>query len=289
MKQANKIRKADGQQGFTLIELSIVLVIIGLIVGGVLVGQDLIKAAEIRATVSQYEKYNTAVNTFRTKFNGIPGDIAGASAFGIYNDAGLDGSAAGKADGNGLIEEFNVSAGKLARGETLVFWRHLSDSNLIDGNLGSDLTTNGQTQAAAAAAVPLCLPPAKIGRGVYFIAYAASGLNYYQQLGVTGITAATGVMTATAVASLTPLEAYNMDIKIDDGAPWSGTILMRDPTVSGGGIPDQGPGATYYGAANAGKCVIATSATDTTATYNRSIASTGGGNTPNCSLRMRFN
>ncbi len=47
--------------GFTLIELSIVLVIIGLIIGGVLVGKDLIKAAEIRATISQINKYNHAV------------------------------------------------------------------------------------------------------------------------------------------------------------------------------------------------------------------------------------
>lgn len=51
------------RQGFTLIELSIVLVIIGLIVGGILVGRELISAAEIRATVSQIEKYNTSVNT----------------------------------------------------------------------------------------------------------------------------------------------------------------------------------------------------------------------------------
>ncbi len=60
-------RPRASQLGFTLIELSIVLVIIGLIVGGVLVGQDLIKAAETRATVGQVEKYNAAVNTFRTK------------------------------------------------------------------------------------------------------------------------------------------------------------------------------------------------------------------------------
>ena len=71
----NHVTKKQGKnKGFTLIELSIVLVIIGLIVGGVLVGQDLIKAAEIRATVSQVEGYNSAVNTFRLKYNGLPGD-----------------------------------------------------------------------------------------------------------------------------------------------------------------------------------------------------------------------
>src|ERR1035441_6872478 len=90
--------------GFTLIELSIVLVIIGLIVGGVLVGQDLIRAAEVRATISQIEKYNTAVNTFRGKFNALPGDmnLTTATTFGIPAVGTRGGTAQG--DGNGVID-----------------------------------------------------------------------------------------------------------------------------------------------------------------------------------------
>ncbi|MGH9519815.1 MAG: type II secretion system protein, partial [Terriglobales bacterium] len=72
------------QRGFTLIEMAIVLVIIGLIVGSVLAGQDLIRAAEVRATISQIEKYQTAVNTFYGKYGALPGDIKDpeASMFG---------------------------------------------------------------------------------------------------------------------------------------------------------------------------------------------------------------
>jgi prepilin-type N-terminal cleavage/methylation domain-containing protein len=81
---------ASGRRGFTLIELSIVLVIIGLLVGGVLVGQDLIRSAAVRATVRQIEKYNQSVNAFRGKYNAIPGDMNAATAanFGFSSRAG---------------------------------------------------------------------------------------------------------------------------------------------------------------------------------------------------------
>lgn len=92
--------EANSKKAFTLIELSLVLVIIGLVVGGVLVGQDLIKSATIRAQVTQIQDLETQLNTFKLKYNCLPGDcttatdIFGASHAGvtIYNG-----------DGNGII------------------------------------------------------------------------------------------------------------------------------------------------------------------------------------------
>ena len=158
-KNYTKYKKTE--KGFTLIELSIVLVIIGLIVGGVLVGQDLIRAAEIRATISQYEKYNTAVNTFRNKYNGIPGDLASATAtsFGIY--APTTGSVAGTTgygDGNGLIEGGAASATAYL-GEPPMFFRHLTDASLIDGSYGASMSTAGALGADTTTAT---LPTAAI-------------------------------------------------------------------------------------------------------------------------------
>lgn len=88
--------------GFTLIEMSIVLVIIGLIIGGILTGQDLINAASIRAQTSQIEKYQTAVHTFQNKYGYLPGDIPNpyASNFGFQTRGTIE----GEGDGNGIIE-----------------------------------------------------------------------------------------------------------------------------------------------------------------------------------------
>jgi hypothetical protein len=73
------------KSGFTLIDISIVLVIIGLIVGEVLVGRDLIEASRIRAQISQLEKFNLVANTFKLKYGYLLGDIPEphASAFGF--------------------------------------------------------------------------------------------------------------------------------------------------------------------------------------------------------------
>ena len=85
------------KSGFTLIEMSIVFVVIGLIVGGILVGQDLIRAAGVRSQISQIEKFNTATNTFYGKYGYLPGDIpkTTAASFGFTARSGSFG------DGNG--------------------------------------------------------------------------------------------------------------------------------------------------------------------------------------------
>jgi prepilin-type N-terminal cleavage/methylation domain-containing protein len=67
--------------GFTLVEIAIVLVVIGLLVGAILVGRDLIHAAELRSVLSDVEKFKTAANTFRLKYNCLPGDCTNATDY----------------------------------------------------------------------------------------------------------------------------------------------------------------------------------------------------------------
>ena len=84
------------------------MVIIGLIIGGVLVGKDLIASAEIRATVSVYQQLDAAVNTFKTKYNCLPGDCPNASDFGFTPPAGYTTI---NGDGNGHIDNYLGSPG----------------------------------------------------------------------------------------------------------------------------------------------------------------------------------
>ncbi|MEZ5690186.1 MAG: prepilin-type N-terminal cleavage/methylation domain-containing protein [Rickettsiales bacterium] len=293
MKNTNN-PKLNNSGGFTLIELSIVLVIIGLIVSGVLVGQYLVKAAEVRATIAQYEKYNASMNAFRTRFNALPGDLtfAEANSFGINPAAG---SLTVGGNGNGLVESTSSSNLNAPVSEPLLIWQQLTAANLIDGSYGTAITT--AAQMAASPTPDLYFPSAKTGRGGVWLAGSSGGLNYYVIANVTGVTTGgAGTATyATAVGgAITPVEAFNIDSKIDDGLPNTGIVQARghatmsttaDTLFAALGGSSQPTWTNTTGAS--GDCVIGTSATATNDTYNRSTAT--GGDTPACSLRMRFN
>lgn len=279
--KAVKQQQANTQSGFTLIELSIVLVIIGLIVGGVLVGQDLIRASEIRATIAQVEKYNSAVNTFRTKYNGLPGDLpqVTAGAFGLLQ---LTATPVGAGDGNGLVEGGSPGS-LLPQGETLLFWRHLSDANLVDGQLGvtgnSLIVAGTGLVTGAVTTVNQSLPDSRTTPTNSFIVYATGGFNYYQLMPLTGVTTAPAYTAGTT--GITPIQAFNMDTKLDDGLPNTGIVVAR-----GIGVTPNANG-TFNAASTANTCMVGATATSATNTYNR-VAATGG-NDGSCTVRFRFN
>lgn len=267
----NKIRKKAAKLGFTLIELSIVLVIIGLIVGGILVGQDLIKAAEIRATVSQMEKYSTAVNTFRGKYNGIPGDLLNASNF------GFDVTRGGMSNGNAVIESSAGGSGSFA-GESSCFWDDLTVAGMISESLNSSATACGTSNAIA---LTNAVPAAKLGRSNYILSGSSGGINYW---GITGATAINGSGLFTTTAALTAAEAFQIDSKVDDGAPTSGgTVAVAAAAVAT--ASDVGTATLFQGTLNAGGGTSAVSACVAQGmTYNFAFNS---GNTQICQLRLR--
>ena len=118
-------------QGFTLIEIAIVLVIIGLLLGGVLKGQELITGARVRNLISQQEGIKAAFFGFQDRYRALPGDYAAATT----NINCIGGCPAG--DGNGRIENPNGDGAH----EEIFAWTHLTAAGFLNGSYAATSST----------------------------------------------------------------------------------------------------------------------------------------------------
>ncbi|HXE39611.1 MAG TPA: prepilin-type N-terminal cleavage/methylation domain-containing protein [Azonexus sp.] len=121
------------QKGFTLVEIAIVLVIIGLLLGGVLKGQELINSAKVKNMVGDFRTASALIYGYQDRFKSFPGDQSQVqldAAFGV-NVATACQAGAGCAQNNGRIDgDWNAAANT---SETFVFWQHVRLANLATG------------------------------------------------------------------------------------------------------------------------------------------------------------
>lgn len=215
------------QSGFTLVELAIVMIIIGLLIGGVLKGQQLIQNARTTAVISEIKGYQAALNSFRDTYGGAPGDMGNArDRIAGCNDASfcengngnsLVGGSGAAAD-TGIINFWQLGDVTIG-GEPVQFFKHLALSDLITGiNPSTNTIAWGESF------------PSSSLRGGYTITYTTCvGINCQASPGglvlrlQSSLTAANIEMPAGA-APTSSLEASRIDQKLDDGIPDNGWI-----------------------------------------------------------------
>ena len=217
--------------GFSLVELSIVLVILGLLTGGILTGQNLIRAAELRSVVTEFQTYQTAIHTFRDKNLQLPGDITNATDFWGAPGSSLancpatvgTGTETCNGDGDGIVEQTN---GADEYNEWFMIFQHLSNASMItgtytgrsgpdgpdDGDIGINLPPSRISNAGWSADNPL-------GSPTYFT------LDYTNSLVIGSQTAGNNQNQAPV---FTPEEAWNIDTKVDDGKPARGFAVVNN-------------------------------------------------------------
>ena len=202
------------QKGFTLIELSIVVVVIALIVAGVVAGQALVTQAQLKAQISQIHKFTVVLNSFRLQYDAMPGDIANASAY--WSETGNcpvgDAPVGCDGDGNGIIE---VGV------ESFRFWQHLALANLIGGSY------TGLVGVTHFHEVKVNHPAAKFKNGgVQVHEFPPYGYQPHSSLMIGGIKVSGGdAGQGLFMAS----EAKAIDDKIDDGLADKGNLLATGP------------------------------------------------------------
>ena len=225
-------------KGFSLLEICIVLTVISLLVSGVLLGGNLLRASELRSVITDLQSYRSAIATFKDKYAAIPGDMPNATVIWGKLAAYCNG-AAGTANANGVCngdgdERINLEGGFAASGqpsEMYMIWKELSLAGLIKGQY-TGITGVGSNGWNATSGVNIPESSAK-GTG-YFVFTAGNTIdpvNFpnlvpywftydYPNSVQYGFSGAYGIG-----GSLTADEASMIDVKMDDGMPGKGKII----------------------------------------------------------------
>ena len=253
--------RTSARAAFTLVEIAIVIVIIGLLTGSMVAGFSYIKNAEIATMMSETKYYTNAFLQFQERYHAVPGDLGGAPGATMASDIW---PGVGNGDGNGLIRA-NGAGGNTA--ELFYVFQHLAHAGLIDGNytgLSSDGTT---TTAYAKAGVNV---PGSASFGVSYLfnhpdaldGNVSGGLDpfyfdglYTHVLIVAGLTP-TG-NSLPNVPFLTPKQALALDTKFDDGKPGTGWVMTPVPAALPTCATSNTPSTAVYNTTyNANACYL---------------------------------
>ena len=224
MKQISQIETSQ-EAGFTLVELAVVMVIIGLLIGGILKGQELIANAQVTATIAQVKGIDAALTTFKDKYGQLPGDMTSPGT----RLNGCTGACAGAGNGNGRIGG-NNSAGAAVNGENLRAWYHLAAAGLVQGVQVNGANTYGEG-----------LPASKAGSGGFRIGYDQdgnniSGINGFRPGHYLSLSAElpANPLANNANGALPGSQAAQMDRKLDDALPNTGSVRSQGTNCRSG-------------------------------------------------------
>lgn len=202
-------------KGFTLVEMAIVLVIIGLLLGGVLKGQELIDNSKVKKAVNDLNAISVAYNGYLDRYSRIPGDdgpLATLQARGA-NWANITAASAAP---NGIL---GIAPGQTFNGggESVAFWQHVKAAGFIAGN------------------------PADAG-------VAALPINAFQGLiGVSNNTTAVtgmGAGLSVCISQIPGKAAAQIDAQLDDRNPATGSVRAT-LGVAGANTAPGAAAATY--------------------------------------------
>lgn len=219
--------------------MSMVMLIIGLVIGGVIVGNDLIRHSKLNRIMTQVNSFVTSANTFRLKYDCVPGDCQNAVAM-------LGASADG--NGNGNIE------GIFGSGEEFYFWEQLGLAGLINGKYIGTANPPEYWSYRRTWQVGYNAPPTGINEKsffrIFYVGLVSNVYNHSYHLGDLGTIIATfayctNSFAGCATGTLSGKDGSYIDKKYDDSNSWFGNIQAIINSTCNGTDPAYGGNGKY--------------------------------------------
>ena len=204
--------------GFTLIEIAMVLVIMALLVGGTLLGRDLIRSAELRTIVTDAETYRIAITNYREKYRYLPGDDINASQ--MWASCTDVGAHLCNGNGDGLVEK---RPGWHYEG--IRAWQHLSLAGMVPGSYDGSVAGSPFHRPGGNVPASEVVPAAS-----YELFYEVTARHHWLRYG-TDVTS----MDTLEGGAISPEDALSLDNKVDDGTASTGKLTARDSVRYMGG------------------------------------------------------
>lgn len=257
------------KRGFTLVELSIVLVIIGLLIGGILVGQSLIESAKIQSFVRMLQQYDIAHIQFQQKFKQLPGDTS------LFPITGYGAGRSGANDGKILDDNF-TNGGWAFRYEIAHYWKHLFQAGMIPKDYAVDASTGvragvhiPETPFKGAGLYPVMWPyetPPLTNLGATRWSNQYTIADYSQRVNDSDPWGGMGLIPTYNFA--TSSQALAIDTKIDDGKAYANVDNYNQNIGGGCCTPESGKEQVTWESMNANACVNASDPTGQTFNMN---------------------
>lgn len=214
---------------FTLVEMSIVLAIIGIIVGAIFAGTSVLKQSELQTVIADYTKYAAATAQFNQLYGGQPGDLLDATNYWGKDAANCNSDPAtattpGTCNGDGNDRIYSNTENPRA-------WQHLQLAKLIDGSytgLGSTPApgTNAPRSRVSGAGWSFYNNTALVGNAHFYNQDLSNLLAFGTSVALSGLGAPNEL---TAGSAISPTEAWQIDKKMDDSLPATGRVLALKP------------------------------------------------------------
>ena len=260
------MNRIPDRSAFTLMEISIVLIIIGMLAAGVTVGRTLLESTALQSVAADFDMYRNAVIGYRDKYRELPGDHTGAGTL-TAQDAGCATPAASdnpfittcNGNGDGMVGDTTGDPlGSFSNYyESLWVWQHLMNDGLIKGKY------NGRPSTASTGITPgVNVPMSKIANASFMLRFFPTNTDtsgYFKaSYGHVFFFGAPETSAAYPLngAALTSEQAKSIDLKIDDGKPGLGKVLTTPQSVRACPTTDVESTAVYDSSLSTAACAL---------------------------------